>query len=112
MRVTHGVRFGAMKSITCPGRCSAPRQRSNRTPSSIFTACHVLPAHLSCILPKESTWSCGVASDCRLSESWYILAVLESQRPTQGQEAIFPQSGAFRRLVAVLRGLRNGGKAF
>ena len=38
--------------------------------------------------------------------------MLESQRPAQGDEAILPQSGALRRLVAVLRGLRNGAKAF
>ncbi len=38
--------------------------------------------------------------------------MLESQRPAPGDEAILPHSGALRRLVAVLRGLRNGAKAF
>ncbi len=40
------------------------------------------------------------------------LAVLESKRPAPGDEAILPHNGALRRLVAVLRGLRNGAKAF
>jgi NAD(P)-dependent dehydrogenase (short-subunit alcohol dehydrogenase family) len=38
--------------------------------------------------------------------------VLESKRPAPGDEAILPHKGAVRRLVAVLRGLRNGAKAF
>ncbi|MEP7052332.1 MAG: SDR family oxidoreductase [Pseudomonadota bacterium] len=40
------------------------------------------------------------------------LSVLESKRPAPGEEAILPHSGALRRLVALLRGLRNGAKAF
>ncbi|MEO8905716.1 MAG: SDR family oxidoreductase [Polyangiaceae bacterium] len=38
--------------------------------------------------------------------------MLESKRPAQGDEAILPHSGTLRRLVAVMRGLRNGAKAF
>jgi NAD(P)-dependent dehydrogenase (short-subunit alcohol dehydrogenase family) len=40
------------------------------------------------------------------------LAVLASKRPAPADEAILPHSSALRRLVAVLRGLRNSAKAF
>jgi len=38
--------------------------------------------------------------------------VLASTEPPAEQQALLPQHGALRRLVALLRGLRNGGKAF
>ena len=38
--------------------------------------------------------------------------MLASTEPPAEQQALLPQHGALRRLVALLRGLRNGGKAF
>ena len=38
--------------------------------------------------------------------------LLVSTEPPAQQESLLPQHGAVRRLVALLRGLRNGGKAF